>query len=132
MAIRTNSKVARASIRNYIKECYESWDDAKENASFGQMSRDIMDDFEYYCKGRRPVYNMQEYFEEWVAGLPSSNIGDFYQRTYSNAIDILGDILQETEEERNRFTYEQAEHLLTSLIYRELLKGIKEYDKSKH
>ena len=36
-----------------------------------------------------------------------------------------------SEEERSRFTNEQAEHLLSSLIYRELLKGIRDFDKHK-
>lgn len=131
MAIRANSKEARNGIRKYIKECYEAWDEAKENVSFDEMARDIMDQFENYCHGLETIYNMQEYFEDWLTGLPSVNIGDFYNRSYSNAIDILGEILKETEEERNKYSYEQAEKLLTSMLYKELLKGIKTYERNK-
>lgn len=35
----------------------------------------------------------------------------------------LGAILEETEQEKTRYTEQQAEQLLTSLIYRELQKG---------
>ena len=135
MALRTNSKIVRNRIREYIKDCYEAWaqDDGTflSDISFPQMSHNIMTDFDEWCVGRKPTYNMQEYFEEWLQGLPSCNLGDFYmRRNNDDAIKILGDILEETEEERNKFSYDQAEHLLTSLIYSELLKGRKEHDKN--
>ena len=44
----------------------------------------------------------------------------FYNRS---AVDDLGAILEETAEEKARYTEEQAEKLLTTLIYRELKKG---------
>lgn len=44
----------------------------------------------------------------------------YYNRS---AVDDLGAILEETEEEKARFTEQEAEQLLTDLIYRELTKG---------
>ena len=131
MALRTNTKVVRNRIREYIRQHVFTEDFEGTAETFPVVARYVMDSFEYCCSGLRPVYNMQVYFEKWLPGLPSCGLGDFYLRSYENAIDILGDILEETEEERKRFTYEQSEHLLTSLIYRELLKGIKEYAKKK-
>jgi hypothetical protein len=46
----------------------------------------------------------------------------YYNRS---AITDLGDILEETEDERNRYTESQAEKLLTKLIYRTIQEAIK-------
>ena len=46
----------------------------------------------------------------------------FYNRS---AVDDLGEILEETDEEKAKYNERQAEDLLTWLIYRELLKGEK-------
>lgn len=130
MAVRTNSKEAKLGIREYIRQCYpDDWDDGYDT-EFPVMAHRIMGRFNDWCTGRRPTYNMQEYFEEYCMECPDTNIGDFYLRTYDNAIDIVGEILGETEEERNKYPLEKAEHLLTSLMYRELLKGVKEYDRN--
>lgn len=60
-------------------------------------------------------------FADWCAGLPSVlDTLYFYNRS---AVDDLGAILEETEQEKTRYTEQQAEQLLTSLIYRELQKG---------
>jgi hypothetical protein len=143
MAIRTNSAKARQRIRQYIldsvndpdylEDAFERFNMEKsETLDFPTVSKIVMSDFEHYIQYMRPVYNLFDYFEEWSTGLTAGGLFDYYLRSYCNAIDILGDILEETEEERNKFTYTQAEHLLTSLIYAELLKGKKEYAKNSH
>ena len=129
MAIRTNSKLARERVREYIRQCYEQYDVVDCKKEFSEIATDIMDKFDNWCKGRTPIYNMLEYFEEWLTTLPEYGVGDFYARMYDNAIDVLGEILEETEEERNRFSFEKAEHLLAALMYKELLKGVREYKK---
>ena len=130
MALRTNSKVVRERIQEFIRESVDVEEFEGLKHSFPEVARFVMDSFEFAVKGRRPIYNMQEYFEDWLQGLPFG-LGNHYVGCYKNAIDILGDILEETEEERNRFSQEQAEHLLASLMYRELLKGIAIYDRTK-
>ena len=130
MALKTNSEVVRDRIQEYIRESVSEEEMEGVEYPFPAVARYVMDSFEFYCKGKTPVYNMQIYFDEWLTGLPFG-IGDFYLGNMKSAKDILGDILEETEEERNRFTNEQAEHLLSSLIYRELLKGIRDFDKHK-
>ena len=42
-----------------------------------------------------------------------------------SAIDLLAEWLEETEEEKKRFTEEQAEEKITWLLYRELKSGCK-------
>ena len=147
MARRTNSKEARNLVRQYVMESVNSddyIDGVCENThlqrpeEFGKeidfpfTAKLVMNDFEKYISYMKPTFNMKAYFEEWASGLPADGLFDYYDRTYENAINILGDILDETEEERNKFTFSQAEHLLTSLIYDELLKGKREYDKRNH
>ncbi len=131
MALKTNSKVVRERIQEYIRESVSEEEFEGIERPFPEVARYVMDAFEFAVRGKRPVYNMQEYFEPWLKGLPFG-LGNYYIGCYESAIDILGDILEETEEERNRFSQEQAEHLLASLIYRELVKGMNRYDKSKH
>lgn len=62
-------------------------------------------------------------FTEWCQGLPSILDTCYYYNR--SAVDDLGDILEETEEERERFTENQAEEVLTKLIYREIKKAVK-------
>lgn len=66
--------------------------------------------------------NEFEAFERWAQGLPSAFNFDYYLG--GQAVDDLGNILEETEEERNRFSYQQAEETLTRLIYREVKKSV--------
>ena len=62
----------------------------------------------------------QQLFIDWCGGLPS-----FFDTCYyynRSAVDDLGAILEETEEEKARFTEAEAAEKLTYLIYRELNK----------
>lgn len=65
----------------------------------------------------------QDLFKDWAQGLAMCGIFDYYlYREETNPVRILGDILEETETERNRYNEDQAAELLTNLIYREVLK----------
>ena len=58
-------------------------------------------------------------FVDWAQGLPSVlDTCYFYNRS---AVDDLGDILEETQEERNKHTETDAEQCLTRLIYKVLI-----------
>lgn len=62
-------------------------------------------------------------FEEWAQGLSMCGVFDYYTyRDDTNPVNILGDILEETETERNRFNEDKAAELMTKLIYREVMK----------
>ena len=60
-------------------------------------------------------------FTHWCQWLPA--VLDTCYYCDRSAIDDLGRILEETEEEKARFTEQEAERRLTWLIYRELSKG---------
>lgn len=70
-----------------------------------------------YYKG-----NLFEAFEDWVQGLPSAINGeDIYLHT---CVNTLGDILEESEQERAKFTEDQAEKKMVWLLFRTLKKHI--------
>ena len=115
--LKTNSKKARENVRNYINETeceYHKGETLKETCA------NIWRDFKnYYTRG-----NYQEEFTKWAQGLP----GDLFDYHYfPTAKKILGDILEETEEERERFTETDAERKLTYLIYMEIVRNIDNY-----
>lgn len=136
--LRTNSKKAIANLRSYIVENIgqELFDELVESKEYQmpdkKSSFDVTADFIYFCfKKEMLEHNLQykagriselELFERWAQGLASAFNFDYYLG--GQAIDDLGDILEETEEERNGYSYQQAEELLTYLIYREVKKSV--------
>jgi hypothetical protein len=123
--LRTNSKKAIENIKAYIMAIFngenydiETPETFKETATI--IYNTFAEEFLYEYNRRR---NEQEVFTEWCAGLPSIiDTCYYYNRP---AVKDLGDILEETEEERNRYTESDAERVLTYLIYREIKKAVK-------
>lgn len=125
--IKTNTKQAKENIKNYIisiydKDCdysncgintnVDKWEDIKE------IVKEIFN-LEVGHYRSQQVGQYQAFFE-WCQGLPSIIDTCYYYNR--SAIKDLGDILEETQEEREKFTEQQAEEKLTHLIYRELFK----------
>lgn len=127
--LKTNSKKAAENIRAYIVDGFtpEGYTDNPPQ-EFPKIAAFILDTFrseKYHLAEDRRYYHGSELlaFRDWCAGL--AGVLDtcyFYNRS---AVDDLGAILEETEQEKARYTEQQAEQLLTNLIYRELLKGEK-------
>ena len=123
--LRTNTKKVRVKIQNYIIEnfCPDDYTSTPPQ-EFGEIGRFILQTFrkeKYSLKEDFIFYRNSEAlaFEDWAAGLPGIlNTADYY--CINSAVDILGDILEETEQEKAKYTEEASEKLLTSLIYREL------------
>lgn len=127
--LKTNSKKARENIQLYIIENFtpESYTDENiqgfENIStfilktFRSEKYSRKEDFKYY-------HNTEELaFIDWCSGLPSLLDTCYYYNR--SAADDLAVILEETEEEKSRYTESESERLLTMLIYRELKRGEK-------
>lgn len=125
--LRTNTKKAAANIRAYIMDGFtpEGYTDNPPQ-EFPEVAAFILDtfrnekynlpqDFRYYHGCERLA------FRDWCAGLAGVLDTCYYYNR--SAVDDLGAILEETEEEKARFTEQEAEQLLTNLIYRELTKG---------
>lgn len=128
MALRTNSKQAMMNLYEYIKQ---DMDYLVERADFDNIKIDIndckqvatfiykiyqeekpdSDQVMYHCRIRE-----QEEFEAWAKGLPLGVMFNYYYQTVAK--DIVGEVLEETEEEKGKYTETQAEDLLTYMIYR--------------
>lgn len=125
--LKTNSKKAAENIRDYILDCFtpENYTDNPPQ-EWHEIAAFILDTFKsekYWCPQDVRYYHGSEAaaFADWCAGLPSVlDCCYFYNRL---AVDDLSAILEETDEEKARYTEEQAEKTLTALIYRELKKG---------
>lgn len=129
--LKTNTKKARENIKNYILKNFHPEDyagypgeftgDAK---NFEDVKKFIIDIFKKeYAQPRHEHEKKINYipdavlFTEWTQGLPCVLSCDYY---IHSAVDDLGDILEETVEERKRFDERDAEERLAYLIYREL------------
>lgn len=122
--LKTNSKKARENIRRYIMDGFnpENYGYTMPD-TFKEVASLILDTFreerpaKYY-----PRMSEAANFEDWAAGLPSILDTCYYYNR--SAVDDLGNILEETDSEKAKYTEEKAEQLLTALIYRELVKGV--------
>ena len=128
--LRTNSKAAREAVRAYILEDLDYLEERfpeRTFETFEDAARAIWEAFEseekHYLTDPhwRRRMTAQDVFEEWASGLA---LGGLFLYYYSvSAVDLLGDILQETPEERGKYTEQQAERLLTYLIFSEVSKA---------
>lgn len=125
--LKTNSKQARENLKLYIMDHFtpEGYTETPPQ-TWPEIAAFILETFrsEKYSRPEdRRYYKNNEgaAFADWAAGLPSLLDTCYYYNR--SAVDDLGVILEETETEKARFTDQDAEYLLTALIYRELLKG---------
>lgn len=118
--IRTNSKKARENIRKYIIDNYDGESYSfPETTDFNTIAANILDVFRQ--EKPRNKGNEQEIFIEYCAGLPTILDTCYYYNR--SAVDDLGAILEETDAEKSKYSEQNAERLLTILIYRELTRA---------
>ena len=118
----TNSKVVRERVRSYILENSE---DIVEVMDYEGVPHEHGDDILKYIwvdyMRREGDFSRgvsyQDGFAQWGSGLPY-NIFDYYYNV--EAVKLVGDILDETEEERSRFSESDAEKMMSYLIFREV------------
>lgn len=129
---KTNSKEVMEAIENKIIESYEAaeeyflYNGKTVKTEYNEICKDILSAFEIekckfdnrYIVGR---ISRQNLFIEWMSGLPTAfPVSD--DIFLGSAIDWLADILDETEEEKERYTEDKAEITACNLLYRELTK----------
>lgn len=124
--LKTNSKIVRERIRTYVLENAEDITEEMESgdtASAEEILRYVwsvfMENygrFAHYRKGK----TLQGEFSEFASGLPFS-IFDYHYNI--KAVDLVGDILEETEAERSKYSESEAERLMDYLIFRECQKS---------
>ena len=118
------TKKAIGNIRAYIMDNFTPanyTEDPPED--FPEVAAFILDTFRKEKMSDFRCRDCNEFaaFTDWCSGLPSVLDTCYYYNR--SAVDDLGRILEETAEEKERFTEEEAERRLTWLIYRELGKG---------
>lgn len=125
--LKTNSKAARQNIRRYIVD-NATLEDYTTNTpqDFPELAKLILATFrneKYSMPEDFRYYNNSEFlaFADWCAGL--CGILDTCYYYNRSAVDDLGEILEESTEEKARYTESQAQNELTRLLYRELTKG---------
>ena len=118
------TKKAIGNIRAYIMDNFapENYTDTPPK-DFPEVAAFILETFRKEKMSDFHYRNCNEFaaFTDWCQGLPS--VLDTCYYCNRSAIDDLGRILEETAEEKARFTEAEAERHLTWLIYRELSKG---------
>lgn len=128
--LRTNSKAAREAVRAYILEDLEYLAERypeRTFETFEDAARAIWEAFQSEEKhyltdpNWRRRMTEQDIFEDWASGLALGGLFLYYYNV--SAVDLLGDILQETQTERNKYSEQDAERLLTYLIYAEVTKA---------
>lgn len=122
--LKTNSKQARQNIREYVMHHFDGCNHGIDTpATFEETAAVILSVFrdEKPAVGAYAAMTEQERFTDWAQGLPSILDTCYYYNR--SAVDDLGGILEETENEKEEFDDEAAARLLTFLIYRELCKG---------
>lgn len=131
--LKTNSKQAKDNIKNYILENfnpydYEQYAELEGTTDFVKACTVIYSVFksEKWCNTENFQYyhnSESKAFSDWCAGLPSIlDTCYFYNRS---AIEDLGNILEETEAEKEKYSDSEACEILTGLIYREIKKNAK-------
>ena len=133
MALRTDSRKAKENVRQYILNNVDFSGYVvsfvlfgKEKENFPTIAHSVLDIFRSE-KSWAFVLGYNEFciFLDWTRGLPFAlDCCFWYNRS---AVDDLGAILEETEEEKAKYNEEEAGLLLVKLIYRELVKGESEY-----
>lgn len=128
--LRTTCKKVLDNIRAYILNNTDvtGYDKYEQPETFEQAALIIYDEFttakQYELA--RPRTNIQECFIDWCAGLPSIIDTCYYYNR--SAVDDLGKLLEETEQEKAKYSETQAERMLSALIYREIMKEVRKHE----
>ena len=125
--LKTNSKKALENIRAYVMDNFTPENYSLEPSNdFATAAKVIYNCFIEEKSGTNDWGRVAEgvIFDDWMQGLPSIFGADYY--LHCTALDNLGVILEETEAEKARFTEDDAAKLLSSLIFREIKKAVKE------
>ena len=118
--IKTNSKQARANIRQYIRDNFDGTNYSIEAPEdFGKLAGIILDTFRQEKRYNNFHGSECDLFADWAAGLPSILDTCYYYNR--SAVDDLAQILEQTPAEAERYSQSDAEKMLSRLIYRELL-----------
>ena len=130
--LKTNSKKAKENLKDYISdekdyiiaEYSEDVTGVNSLDSFSDLAKAILNIFaaEKAPIGAYALMTHKERFNDWASGLPLSGLFLYYYN--KDVYDTIGDILEETDDEketyRNKISRSDAERLMTDMIYNTL------------
>ena len=120
--LKTNSRKAREAVRAYVAEKTRGRDGA-EAKTFEEAAAVIAgewDAYKYPGLDRQSGHSLAEAFRHFAAGLPN-DLFDYLAA--GDTVELVGDMLEQTEAERSKYSDSQACDLLTRLILREVSKA---------
>ena len=120
--LKTNSRQAKENLKAYIMEHFDEsyFDYAEEVPDLTTYENICTVIYNVMMEEKRYNHSINDYetFKDWAQGLPSILDTCYYYNR--SAVEDLAEILEETEEEAEKFTEQQAEERLTWLLYREI------------
>ena len=125
--LKTNSKKARENVKQfirdnagiwYLEECAQGFDLSTDKGLFSAI---------WHCCETEKFYqhykSLSEQFADWCAGLPSALCcNDVFLRP---VVPVVARILEETPAEAARFSEDDAEKLMISLMFREIIQEVR-------
>ena len=119
--LRSNSKKVIEKVRSYIiKGVDHEYFELETDPDFKTACKLVLtacENEKRYSRSRSGF----ETFKDWAQGLPSAFDTLYYYNV--SAVDLLGAWLEESDNEKAKYSESKAEEMITRLIYRELTKG---------
>lgn len=121
--LKTNSKQVKEKIREWIIKNFE-WSNYEGYYKKPETYEEMKETIALICWHEKSYQvirqhdSFQNMFEEWCQGLPA--VIDTASYYLHPAVDLVGDILEQTKEERAKYSEPEAESMMTYLIYKEI------------
>lgn len=129
--LKTNSKIVNKRLDAYILECmgdYLEENNIDLTDAAGACKYLYKDFMRVHCwefqHGR--AVSASDVFFEYMGGLPFHFDFRNFRHTKDGARAVLAAILEQTETQAARFSYEDSEKLLSNLIFRRVMKYARE------
>ena len=123
--LKTNSKQVKEKIKNWIIDNFDFSNYEGDGYITPTSYEDIKEAIAVICWHEKSFEvlrlhgTLQNMFIGWLQGLPSLlNSASYY--CHSSAVDLVGDILEQTKEERAKYSEPEAENLMSYLIFKEV------------
>ena len=118
--LKTNSKIVRERVRAYIKE--NTRNNGEEFATYEEARAYLRED--YFARmgplevnGYPPRWIFETFKENYASSL-GNDLFDYY--VCGDTVALVGDMLEQSEAQRRKYTDGQACDLLSFLIFREV------------
>ena len=129
--LKTNSRQVKERVNNYLfnnfldyeekgaRETGRSIDDVKNYIVCACLSEKLGTRRHHLESMKAHGFNsLYDLFKNWMQGLPGVLDAGYYYNC--SAVELVGDLLEQTKQERVKYTENQAEELMTLLLYKQL------------